>query len=195
MVFLSTTAFSQVKPVQDSYNLLTTKQNKELTDMLLKHQTKIVIILKDSDNIEQDALTFGRENGPDIVIWYNKKTVRVETGTKLEGDLPDLASSTIVRKHLQLLKDKKYFDFFNEVSNDIYKKVEATDSKKKSDEGDLIQWLLDNPLVLVVVIILWLILLVICPDCALFFLYILLSSKSSGRGSGDFSGGGSSSKL
>lgn len=190
-MLFSITAFAQVQPVQDNYGLLTTKESKQLTDLLLKHKTKIVIILKDSDNIEQDALSYGRANGPDIVIWYNKKTVRVETGTKLEGDLPDLASSTIVRNNLQLLKDKKYYDFFKEVSLGIYQKVENPGDKPKV-EGDLIKFLIDHPFILLVVFILWLILLFICPDCALFFLWFLASSRSSGGGSGDFSGGGSS---
>ena len=186
LVFTSGVSYAQVKPVQDELHLLTPDQNTKLTDYLLSHKVKIVVITKPSDNIEQDALEFGRANGPDIVIWFSGKQIRVETGTRKEGDLPDMVSNEIVYSHLKLIKEKKYYDFFYKVSGDIYQKLNDPIATEKT-HIPIWFWVL--------VVIGFIILFILCPDCAMFLLYIFLSSKNSGSSGGDFSGGGSTTST
>jgi uncharacterized membrane protein YgcG len=203
LIFLPVTVVSaQVKPVQDDLHLLSSQESKDLTQFLLHHQKKIVVITRASDNVEDDALKFGRANGPDIVIWFTGKQIRVETGTYREGDLPDMLSDMIVRNHLQLIKDKKYYQFFKNVTTDIYQKIGSKETKTNVHSDDdnelaelLVELIVAHPWVLLLLVVGWIILFFICPDCALFFVAILFSGKSGGgsfsSSSGSFSGGGS----
>lgn len=189
-------ALAQVSPVLDTLNLLTKAEQEKLNKKLAAHKVHVGVVIKYSENIEEDALNYGRgPHGVDVVVWYSPKhtkdgtdygsKLRLEVGTYKEGDLTDLSSNEILNKHVRLIKEKKYYEFFNKVSDDIYQKLgEASD---KTTESEVSWWWT------LLLIIGWIILFFICPNCALFLL-VIFSSKNSGS-SGSFSGGGSSKNL
>jgi uncharacterized membrane protein YgcG len=198
-------SYAQVSPVQDSVGLLTTKEVSDLSQYLVKFEKHIVIVIKPSNDIENDALKFGRgPNGADLVIWYSPKhddqstKVRIEIGTRLEGQLTDGDAILLIQDKQHFLKEKKYYDFFYSLSSGIHQKLEDKKKATAEDPSDALgEFILNHPWVLLLILVAWVILYIICPDCALFLLYIVLNSKSSSSSSsssGDFSGGGATSE-
>lgn len=199
LICFSSIAFSQVSPVKDDLHLLKTEEVAKLNKKLAAHKNHIGIVIKHSESIEEDALNYGRgPNGVDVVVWYSPahtdkegtkqgSKVRIEVGTYKEGDLTDMSSNEIILANVQLLKDKKYFEFFDKVTDGIYQKLNEA-PVADSTEAEVIA-----TIVIVILIILWIILFFICPDCALFLLY-LIPMFSKGGSSGSFSGGGSTWK-
>lgn len=198
LIFFSSISFAQVKPVKDDLNLLSSAEADMLNRKLAAHKNHIGIVIKHSENIEEDALTYGRgPHGVDVVVWYSPSykdkegtqhgsKVRVEVGTYKEGDLTDMSSNEIILANVQLLKDKKYYQFFDKVTDGIYQKLNEDPVEVPSTGSGLV-------VLIVILIILWIILFFICPNCTLFLLY-LIPMFGKGGSSGSFSGGGSTWK-
>lgn len=193
---LSTQALAQIKYVQDSLGILTNTEKQQLSSYLAKQKKNIIVVIKYSENIEDDTLNFGRgPNSADIVVWYSPKhkdqtsKVRIEISSKLEGDIPDIDTKFIVTDNLSLLRNKQYYQFFHKVSESLSQKIDKTLDSNSSESNVLINWWW-----VMVLIMVWLTLAMFNLELAinlLFYIPMMLLTKGF---SGDFSGGGSTSE-
>lgn len=195
-------------PVNDTANVLSEKAKKELTEFLLKQEkdtsNQIVILTVkslDGDTIEDFAVRVfekwklgqkGKDNGVLIVLATVERKIRIEVGHGLEGALPDVIASRIIRDEMapRFKEEVKDFDGgFMAAVVAIDKAIKGEYTVEETGKG--------FPLWLTIVIVIAVILIVI--DVAankgdaltLFLLYAVLSTRSGGGGGYGGGGGGS----
>lgn len=183
-------------PVNDYANVLSAEEQKKLTGFLIGQERKttnqiVVLTVKslDGDTIEGFAEKVfstwklgqkGKDNGVLIVLATAERKIRIEVGHGLEGALPDVIASRIIREEMApKFKEKNFADGFMAAAVAIDKAIAGefqAEGQPKGRDGGGGGW----PL--------WLILLLIFGGGGLLVFFFFLAKY--GDGGGGFSSGG-----
>jgi uncharacterized protein len=207
-----------INPVVDDANIIELKTknslNKELMKIYQSGGPQIQIYTLSTLNgvpIEDYSIDLANkkslgsktlDNGILVVIAKDDRTVRIEVGSGLEGELTDIESSRIIDEMKVFFKKEEYnLGVLVAVKGILEKTNQEIEDKElyKPIESSTYSWKTIGILILIVIIII--LFLTGNGDIAFLILEVLLrsggrgsSSSSWGSGGGGFSGGGSSGK-
>lgn len=195
-------------PVNDYAEVLSPDDEKKLTGFLLGQERKttnqiVILTVKslDGNTIEDFAVKVfekwklgqkGKDNGVLLVLATTERKMRIEVGHGLEGVLPDVIASRIIREEMTpKFKAKDFAGGFMEAAIAIDKAIKG--EYKAEEAGGWPTWL--TIVVTIVVIILILILIDVFAHGGDAFTWIILSgiANAGGDGSGGYGGGGGGS--